>query len=67
MLEDYLYTFTGRSERDETRYKQTWVRLLPNARLNNITPALLEILRGQLSEGGRSPQTVNRYMQFAEC
>jgi integrase len=64
VLEDYLAAFTGRSERDERRYKKTWLELLPEARLNAITPALLENLRVKLSEGGRSPQTVNRYMQF---
>ena len=64
VLNDYLDAFTGRSTRDETRYKKTWLDLLPGARLNSITPALLEKLRAQLSEGGRSPQTVNRYMQF---
>lgn len=64
MLEEYLTAFTGRSERDERRYKKTWLELLPGARLNAITPALLESLRGKLSEGGRSPQTVNRYLQF---
>lgn len=64
VLNDYLDAFTGRSKRDEQRYKKTWLDLLPGARLNSITPALLEKLRAQLSEGGRSPQTVNRYMQF---
>jgi len=64
VLDEYLDTFTGRSERDERRYKKAWLELLPGARLNAITPALLESLRGKLSEGGRSPQTVNRYMQF---
>ena len=64
VLEEYLTAFTGRSERDERRYKNTWLELLPGARLNAITPALLENLRMKLSEGGRSPQTVNRYMQF---
>jgi len=64
VLEEYLAAFTGRSERDERRYKRTWLDLLPGARLNAITPALLESVRGKLSEGGRSPQTVNRYMQF---
>jgi integrase len=64
VLEEYLAAFTGRSERDERRYKKTWLDLLPGMRLNAITPALLESLRGKLSEGGRSPQTVNRYMQF---
>ncbi|MDI3462117.1 MAG: Phage integrase [Nitrospira sp.] len=64
VLEEYLTAFTGRSERDERRYKKTWLNLLPGVRLNAITPALLESVRGKLSEGGRSPQTVNRYMQF---
>ncbi len=64
VLEEYLAAFTGRSERDERRYKKTWLELLPEVRLNAITPALLESLRGKLSDGGRSPQTVNRYMQF---
>jgi len=64
VLEEYLETFMGRSERDERRYKKTWLDLLPGVRLNAITPALLESMRGKLSEGGRSPQTVNRYMQF---
>ena len=64
MLNDYLDAFMGRSKRDETRYKKTWLTLLPGVRLNAITPALLESVRGKLSDGGRSPQTVNRYMQF---
>jgi integrase len=64
VLNEYLESFTGRSLRDEARYKKTWLELLPGARLNAITPALLETLRVRLSEGGRSPQTVNRYMQF---
>lgn len=64
VLDEYLAAFTGRSERDERRYKKMWLELLPGARLNAITPALLESVRGKLSDGGRSPQTVNRYMQF---
>ena len=64
VLEDYLMAFTGRSERDERRYKKAWLELLLGARLTVITPALLETMRAKLSEGGRSPQTVNRYMQF---
>lgn len=64
VLHEYLAAFAGRSKRDEARYKKTWLDLLPGARLNAITPALLEKLRTQLAEGGRSPQTVNRYMRF---
>jgi len=64
VLEDYLAAFAGRSKRDETRYKKTWLNLLAGARLNAITPAGLEAIRAKLAEGGRSPQTVNRYMQF---
>lgn len=64
MLDEYLAAFAGRSKRDEARYRKTWLDLLPEARLNAITPALLEKLRAQLSAGDRSPQTVNRYMQF---
>ncbi len=63
-LDEYLAAFTGRSKRDEERYKKTWLELFPGARLNVLTPARLESVRAQLGEGGRSPQTVNRYMQF---
>lgn len=63
-LDEYLAAFTGRSKRDEVRYKKTWLELFPGARLNALTPASLESVRAQLAEGGRSPQTVNRYMQF---
>jgi len=63
-LEEYLAAFSGRSKRDEVRYKKKWLELFPGARLNALTPARLESVRAQLAEGGRSPQTVNRYMQF---
>ncbi|TKB67908.1 MAG: hypothetical protein E8D52_11630 [Nitrospira sp.] len=56
VLEEYLAAFTGRSERDERRYKKTWLELLPGVRLNAITPALLESVRGKLSEGAVVPR-----------
>ncbi len=64
MLDEYLAAFAGRSKRDEERYKKMWVTLFPGARLNVLTPAVLEKARMQLAEEGRTPQTVNRYMGF---
>ena len=64
VLEEYLAAFTGRSKRDENRYKKKWLTLFPGARLNVLTPAALEKARTQLAEEGRTPQTVNRYMGF---
>jgi len=64
VLEEYLEAFTGRSKRDEERFKKKWVALFPGARLNVLTPLVLEKARTQLAEEGRTPQTVNRYMGF---
>jgi integrase len=63
VLDGYLAAYTGRSKRDEVRFRKQWITLFPGARLNSITPTALESARAQLSEG-RTPQTVNRYMGF---
>jgi integrase len=63
VLDGYLAAFTGRSKRDEERFKKTWAAIFPGARLNALTPTALESARAQLAEG-RTPQTVNRYMGF---
>jgi len=63
VLDGYLAAFTGRSKRDEERFKKKWVAIFSGARLNAITPTALESARAHLSEG-RTPQTVNRYMGF---
>ena len=63
VLDGYIAAFTGRSKRDEERFRRKWVAIFPAARLNAITPTALENARAQLSEG-RTPQTVNRYMGF---
>jgi integrase len=63
VLDGYLAAFTGRSKRDEARFKQKWAGIFPAARLNALTPMALESARAQLAEG-RTPQTVNRYMGF---
>jgi len=64
VIDGYLAAFTGRSRRDEARFAKKWLLLFPGARLNALTPAALERARAQLSEEGRTPQTVNRYMGF---
>jgi integrase len=64
VLNDYMEAFTGRSKRDEERFKQKWLELFPGARLNALTPSTLEKARAQLGVEGRTPQTVNRYMGF---
>ena len=63
VLDGYLAAFTGRSKRDEERFKKKWVAIFPASRLNVLTPTALESARAQLAEG-RTPQTVNRYMGF---
>ncbi len=63
VLDGYLAAFTGRSKRDEERFKKKWIAVFPGARLNALTPTALESARTQLTEG-RTPQTVNRYMGF---
>ena len=63
VLEGYIAAFTGRSKRDEERFKKKWMTIFPSARLNALTPMALESARAHLSEG-RTPQTVNRYMGF---
>ena len=63
VLDGYIAAFTGRSKRDEERFKKKWVGIFPGARLNALTPTALEGARAHLSEG-RTPQTVNRYMGF---
>jgi hypothetical protein len=62
VIESHLATFTGRSKRDEERYKKKWKELFP-ARLNALTPAALEQARAQLMEG-RAVGTVNHYLKF---
>lgn len=63
VLDGYLTAFTGRSKRDEERFKKKWMTMFATTRLNAITPVALESARTHLSEG-RTPQTVNRYMGF---
>lgn len=63
VIESHLATFTGRSKRDEERYKKKWKELFPEARLNALTPAALEQARAQLMEG-RAIGTVNHYLKF---
>ena len=63
VIQRHLDTFTGRSLRDEKRYKKKWLELFPEARLNALTPAAIEQARAQLLKG-RAVGTVNRYMQF---
>jgi integrase len=63
VLDGYLVAFTGRSKRDEERFRKKWAAIFPAARLNALTPSVLESARAQLAEG-RTPQTVNRYMGF---
>jgi len=54
---------SGRSKRDEERFKKKWMAIFPAVRLNALIPTALEGARAHLSEG-RTPQTVNRYMGF---
>ena len=63
VLDGYLAAFTGRSKRDEERFKKRWMEIFPGVRLNVLTPTALESARATLAEG-RTPQTVNRYMGF---
>lgn len=62
VIESHLATFTGRSKRDEERYKKKWKELFPEARLNALTPAALEQTRAQLM--GCAIATVNHYLKF---
>lgn len=62
-MDGYLVAFTGRSKRDEERLRKQWGTMFPAARLNMLTPTVLENARAQLIEG-RTPQTVNRYKGF---
>lgn len=63
VIQRHLDTFTGRSLRDEKRYRKKWLELFPEARLNVLTAAAIEQARVKLL-GGRAVGTVNRYMQF---
>jgi integrase len=62
-IDTHLATFTGRSKRDEERYKKKWLELFPEARLNTLTPVALEQARVHLVEG-RTIGTVNHYFKF---
>ncbi len=63
VIQRHLETFTGRSLRDEKRYKKKWLELFPEARLNALTAAGIEQARARLLEG-RAVATANRYLQF---
>jgi hypothetical protein len=63
VIDNHLATFTGRSKRDEERYKKMWVELFPGGRLNALTPTCLEQARAKLVVG-RSTGTVNHYFKF---
>ena len=63
VVDQHLATFTGRSFRDEKRFRREWLKLFPCVKLNAVTPAALEQARARLLEG-RAIGTVNRYMQF---
>jgi integrase len=63
VIDSHLATFTGRSKRDEERYKKKWLELFPQARLNALTPASLEQARAHLVIG-RAIGTVNHYFKF---
>jgi integrase len=64
VLDEYLAGFTGKTKREEIRFGRKWNSLYPRAGLNALTPAALEKARALLTEEGRTPQTVNRYMAF---
>src|SRR5688572_1062954 len=51
VVDSHLATFTGRSKRDEVRYKRKWLEMFPGTRLNALTPAALEHARAQLVVG----------------
>ena len=62
-IDVHLATFSGRSKRDEERYKKKWLELFPGARLNALTPPSLEQARAKLVVG-RTIGTVNHYFKF---
>ncbi len=64
VLKEYLAGFRGKTKRDEIRFSRKWTILFPGAGLNALTTATLERARTLLTEEGRTPQTVNRYMAF---
>lgn len=49
---------------NDRRYERIWKARLPNMRLVNITPALLDIVKGELLEKALSNQTVLHYLKF---
>jgi integrase len=64
VLKEYLAGFTGKTKRDEIRFSRKWASLFPGAGLNVLTPATLQRARTLLTDEGRTPQTVNRYLAF---
>ncbi|RMH38362.1 MAG: site-specific integrase [Nitrospirae bacterium] len=50
--------------RDERYYAHWWKLKLRGKRLAEITPSLLDSIKGQLRSEGKAPQTVHHYLKF---
>lgn len=69
MLGRYLATLPCSGKKpstiiDERFYGAWWSKRVSGKRVNQLTPDLLEQIKGELSEKGHAPQTILHYMKF---
>ncbi len=69
MLSRYLTTLpcsgkTPSTITDERFYRAWWAKRLSGKRVNQLTPDLLEQIKGELTEKSHAPQTILHYMKF---
>ena len=63
-IEDYMRVNHNRTVENDRHFEKFWKARLPNMRLVNITPALLETIKGELLEKQLANQTVLHYLKF---
>ncbi len=63
-IDDYMRFNQKRTVSNDRHYEQFWKERLPNMRLVNITPALLDTVKGELLAKKLANQTVLHYLKF---
>ncbi len=63
-IEEFMRFNKKRTVGNDRIYEKFWRNRLPNHRLINITPALLDSVKGELLEKGLANQTVLHYLKF---
>ena len=64
IIDSHMATNTNKSRINDQRYASYWKSRCPDARLNTITPAVLEQAKHELFNKGLAPQTVLHHLKF---